>query len=797
MKIDRILYFLSIVLFISNISEIAAVPANPNPITMEQPDGTIITYFIRGDEKVHWMQSADGYTLLRNDRQFVVYATHDAAGDLVPSQHIYRPELLRSASEKSFLSTLPKNLLFSEQQVQTKLLPWNTSTGILRSDTGAEIRKAPVLGAKKALCVLVNFTDKKTGYSIQNFDQLLNGATNSVKDFYRENSYGKMDLTVDIIGPYEMSNTAEYYGSLESRWSGFAKSVIQQADADPNVDLSEYAINGKIETFHIIFAGYGDESIDNGKQIWSHKSQFSSFTLPNSKVKASVYSCSPELSGSSGNKLTNIGVICHELCHVFGADDFYDIDYNESGNGSFPATGRWDLMADGSWNGNGTRRDGSRPAHINMFQKILYGWVAPDTLQTPLSVTDMPNAEQNPVAYIIKPYANNEMYVLENRQKTGYDSDIPGNGLIIYHIHDSAANGVIDNTRHPQRAYVVCASATTAIPTSGATPASTVASYGSVNSANAPFASNTVRNEFSGSSTPRMFRWNGTAGITVTDKPLTEITQQSGLIAFNFNCLPVTNISATVDDTQIHLSWTAPANSSESVVYQYNIYVNNVLAAENISATTWDYQPETVRLSYKFAIQAHSGECSAKITEKEIPFHPALTFDFQEADGIFLTNQVYPVSVQTIGNGALETITYDWSFSNNLATIEPDENEDDSVITLKTGAEEGSGILKVEVHYYTYPVSVLEKEITIQKPEAITLAQLPDIQIYPNPVQNILNLKAETPVAVSITDLNGRTIYRNAEITSLSLPVQSWDKGVYLIRLQTVTEIKVIKLIKQ
>jgi hypothetical protein len=51
-----------------------AVPANPNPVETVQPDGAPITYFIKGDEKVNWLQSTDGYTLLRNESQFIVYA---------------------------------------------------------------------------------------------------------------------------------------------------------------------------------------------------------------------------------------------------------------------------------------------------------------------------------------------------------------------------------------------------------------------------------------------------------------------------------------------------------------------------------------------------------------------------------------------------------------------------------------------------------------------------------------------------------------------------------------------------
>ncbi|MDR1682878.1 MAG: M6 family metalloprotease domain-containing protein [Candidatus Symbiothrix sp.] len=679
-----------------NLCEIEAVPANPNPIEAVQPDGTAVTYYIQGDERVHWMQSTDGYTLLHNDQRFIVYATLDEVGDLVPSKYVYRSEGLRSTMEKHFLEAIPKNLKFSAKQVQDKLKVWETPEQTLRSNSGEEIQKAPVVGEKTALCVLVDFSDKKINYTIEEFDGILNGATNSVKDFYHENSYGQMDLTVSVIGPYEMPETAAYYGASESRWSDFAKTAIQAADADPNVDLSQYAVDGKIETFHIIFAGYGDESIDNGEQIWSHKSQFKTLTLPNSKVKVSVYSCSPELAGASGNKLTTIGVICHELCHVFGADDFYDIDYTDSG-GSYPGTGHWDLMASGSW--NGPSRNGSRPAHINMFQKILYGWVTPTELTTPLSVTDMPSAGQNAEAYTLKASTNNEIYVLENRQKTGYDSHIPGSGLIIYHIHNSASNGAINNTKHPQQAYVVCASSTTAIPSSKST------SYGTVDSAGAPFASTAARSEFSGTSTPQMFKWSGSSGIAITDKPLRNITQSGGLISFCFGYLPVTNLEATIDNANIYLSWDEPTNASETTVYSYNIYVDNELVAEQITETTFDYQPEEFK-TYAIAVEATVGDCHSARTTKVVEFDDPL-----------------PIS--------------------------------GSIVALSA------------------------------------------VQLYPNPVKDILILQFDAPVSVAIIDINGRPVYRNPEVLSLQLPVQYWDNGVYLVRIQSVAENKVIKLIKQ
>ena len=40
-----------------------SVPAYPKPVKFIQPDGTVVTYRIIGDEHNHWLESTDGYVL--------------------------------------------------------------------------------------------------------------------------------------------------------------------------------------------------------------------------------------------------------------------------------------------------------------------------------------------------------------------------------------------------------------------------------------------------------------------------------------------------------------------------------------------------------------------------------------------------------------------------------------------------------------------------------------------------------------------------------------------------------------
>lgn len=492
-------------------SPLFGVPANPRPIEKIQPDGTKITVLSKGDEKVHWMETLDGYTLMYNSEKSVVFATTDDAGNMVPSQIIYRNQKPES--------NIVKNIRYSTAQKDALKSIWKTVDNIEKSK-----KSKAVTGEKKALCILINFQDKamiKTKAEFENlFNQIgysANGAYGSIRDFYRENSYGKMDYVTTFAGPYTTSgNTAEYVN--ESNYADFAREALELADAD--INYADFANDeNKLESFHIIFAGYGDESINNGQQIWSHKSALP-WPVTLDGVAVQIYSCSPELRGSSGTDITHIGAPCHELCHVFGAPDYYDIDYNESG-GNYQGTGEWDLMAAGSWNA-----EGARPAHINIFQKFLFGWVNFVELSSGKTVTDMPNSVDSALAYKIEVNEDGEMYILENVQQKGFNGGVPGHGLLIYHLHSDALSKYVDNSSHPQQLYPVCAGVITAIPTSD--PSSyghlnTISRENDINTQKCPFPGSENKTSFSGTTVPAMFSWK--TNDVFMDKPIDNISE--------------------------------------------------------------------------------------------------------------------------------------------------------------------------------------------------------------------------------------------------------------------------------
>ena len=505
-----------------------AVSANPLPITFTQPNGDTLTVLIKGDERISWYETMDEYTLLSNRDGYLTYAYLDENGDLQPSEIFATNIEERNSMVNSFLNSIEKRLFFSDIQIQLMLKVCQIEDEAYRDfENGQQLTGV----LRKTLCALVQFPEKQMIKGINDFEPLMNqlgysgtGIYGSVRDFFREVSYGNFDLEITLCGVYEAPESEAFYAGYggHDNCGALASWCAQQVVSEPHIKLNDFDGAGSYVGFHFIFAGYGKESFGNsGPQIiWSHKSQFfPPVTQYGSNKSISVYSCSPELRGSNGSNLTGIGVICHEMGHALLAlPDFYDT----SSSGNFTGTGNWDLMASGSWNGNG-----SRPAHLNMYSKMKLGWVTPEILNSPTTITDMTNACENPVAYRINTNTSNEYFLLENRQRIKFDSSIPGSGLIVYRVHSQIANYINSNSvnaSHPQRMYPVCAGASVAIPNSSPS------SYGNINTGQCTFPGTKNNTSFTDEGIPSMKSW----GNGNTNKPITNIKNVSGLVSFDF-----------------------------------------------------------------------------------------------------------------------------------------------------------------------------------------------------------------------------------------------------------------------
>lgn len=553
------------------IGNAVAVTAYPYPFEFTQPDGSVITIRLRGDEKVHWAETMDGYTLLNNGKDGWEYAIPDSKNDLVCSGMLAHVPQLRSAAETDLLFRTSKELRFSKNQVNTLMAVWDAKSGGENSDTFNPN------GNKKLIMILIAYSDLPFTRTQSDFNALMNqvgynvnGAVGSVKDFFLEESYGNFNITTDVVGPYTAAHDMAYYGAPNPVTGGHdirAGELMTEAVqlADPDVDYSQYDNDGDgiTDGVYIIYAGYGEASGASVNTIWPHAGGIG-ITLDGTYIRS--YSCSNELQGTSGTNLTTIGVICHEFGHVCGSPDYYDTDYET--DGQYDGTGSWDLMAGGSWNGT---PGGNCPPHMVPIEKIKNGWVTPLTLTTDASVS-LPDVTVNPAVFRFNTTTEGEYFLLENRQKTGFNAAVPGHGMMIYHVDENyiaTAGNKINCTSHQGM-----------FPMSGiATNANGVhlSSDAKINKPGCPWPGTSARTTFSDATIPNALSWAGGN----TNSALVNISEASGVISFCFKSCPLVNPA-------FNLSAEAPNGNQIDLSWLKNAQNNDVILAANTSQTIGD-----------------------------------------------------------------------------------------------------------------------------------------------------------------------------------------------------------------
>jgi len=306
-----------------------------------------------------------------------------------------------------------------------------------------EIPSRPVTGKLQVKVLLVDFPDRQGALPVQHYEDMLFSSatypTGSMRDFYKEVSLGKVDVNGSVHGWLRMPNPYSYYTKNESGMgdASYPHNAQRMAEDAVNAALQkgiqfegnlDKLNQGIVTALFIIHAGRGAEQLHpsvSGSEIWSHKWGLKNPVQVGNNLSASIYLTVP--------KDCKVGVCSHELGHLaFQWQDFYDPNYAEDGK-EWDGSGVWDLMAGGSWNG-----DGARPAHPAGLHKLQHGWTRVTTVKKSRRLTIKPHTAKSGRIYKIvsSSYDPKQYLILENRKRSGFDFNLPGEGLLVWRVDE-------------------------------------------------------------------------------------------------------------------------------------------------------------------------------------------------------------------------------------------------------------------------------------------------------------------------------------------------------------------------
>lgn len=361
-------------------------------------------------------------------------------------------EQLRQNPEE-FLRRREKAVSFGNHMAK----PWviqRTAQKLTAMGSGEDIRNLPppawrgmpTSGTNKVLVLLVDFPDYPAFNSYATVSNKVLGAgvpgdfpLESLTKFYSRASYGQLTIKGSVLGWYRMAHNRSWYepaddaSASEQNAANYAviREVVDNFDA--SIDYSQFDNNadGEVDYFAILWSGP-----DNGwanfwwgyqwdlyQDLWRDGVRFKTFSWQ--------WESNPTYPPFVADYQPN--VIIHETGHALGLPDYYDYDDSVGPRGG---VGGLDMM------------DSGKHDH-NCFSKFMLDWIVPTVITN--SVEDFPlraSADYPEAVALTKGYTGTscfaEFYMVQNRQQVNNDLDLPGTGLLVWHIDSRLTGGGAD-----------------------------------------------------------------------------------------------------------------------------------------------------------------------------------------------------------------------------------------------------------------------------------------------------------------------------------------------------------------
>ena len=451
-----------------------AVKAYPGLIKARQADGTEISIRLHGSEHGNYATTADGFPVIFNEATGNYEYATISGSRLVASGMAAADAARRTPQAVALLSSVDRqaaaDMAMGEARKRS-LIP-QKKTAVKRAAGKPEralMNNFPHFGEQHSIVILMEFADKefstmddpkqfyndamnKEGFTADN------GANGSARDFFIASSKGLFKPTFDVYGPVKVSYKQHDAGQgtydTPINMGTLVKAAVEALDGE--VDFSKYDHDGDgfVDNIYIYYAGKGSADSYDSRTIWPHAFYMTEWGIDlttNDGVAIDSYTCSNEEDGQRTGYTAGIGTFVHEFGHCLGFDDHYDTENQNS----TATPGYWDTMDTGSY-----ANDCNTPPLYSSYECYELGWLEPELITHRTAGTlQLPCLADENKAYMVQvPGDKDEYYLLENRQKKGWDKYLPGEGMLAWHIdYDETAwqENTVNNVSSHQRVDIV------------------------------------------------------------------------------------------------------------------------------------------------------------------------------------------------------------------------------------------------------------------------------------------------------------------------------------------------------
>lgn len=464
---SAILHRAGVALLILLAAALHAATYQGEEFTFRQPDGRPIPVRIWGDEFAVDVETRDGLAITRDQDGWWCYAVPALPAGIQasavrvgqdPAALGVQPHLRQSKAQRAASHAIQRQRLGRDEHGRLDTDWYRARRAAPAAGRAAGMAFAPpdttTVGVRYGLTIPIQFPDRPADVAItrSQIDAFCNqvgytdasGNNGSIRDYYTDNSHGRLDYTNYVTDYRVASLNRDFYADpAAENVHVLVEEMLNQLD-DEGFDFSLCDADGDkvVDALNLFYAG--EIVNDWAEGLWPHMSPIYWIAGTGYWESKYGYQVMAYQITDIGTELS-IGTFCHENGHMLcDFPDLYDYDYDSIGG-----AGIFCLMSAGSDGGGG-----KNPTRVCGYLALKAGWLDP----VDLVATDSGNlnitAESQDIFRYVKPGTPTEYFLFENRSKTSgakRDAALPCSGIAIWHIDelgDRDDQRYADNTTH-------------------------------------------------------------------------------------------------------------------------------------------------------------------------------------------------------------------------------------------------------------------------------------------------------------------------------------------------------------